>query len=111
MKEQTIDVNEFSNGKGHNSTSERLRSFIARIERMEAEKSELAQDIKEIYSEAKGVGFDTKIMKIIIRRRKLDADKRSETDSLVETYEAAIDGTQFDLFEKENVQNEEAKAR
>ena len=106
MKEQTIDVNEFLNGKGHNSTSERLRSFIARIERMEAEKSELAQDIKEIYSEAKGVGFDTKIMKIIIKRRKIDADKRSETDLLVETYEAAIDGTQFDLFEKENAPND-----
>ena len=106
MKEQTFDANEFSNGKGHNSTSERLRSFIARIERMEEEKSELAQDIKEIYSEAKAVGFDTKIMKIIIKRRKIDADKRSETDSLVETYEAAIDGTQFDLFEKENAPND-----
>ena len=106
MKEQTIDANEFSNGKGHNSTSERLRSFIARIERVEEEKSELAQDIKEIYSEAKAVGFDTKIMKIIIKRRKIDADKRSETDSLVETYEAAIDGTQFDLFEKENAPND-----
>ena len=68
----------------------RLKSFIERVERLEQEKSELADDIKDIYAEAKGVGFDTKTIRKIIRLRKMDSEKRREEDELLELYKAAI---------------------
>ena len=89
------------NGKSDNSGRERLRSFVSRIERMEEEKKAILDDIKEIYSEAKGVGFDTSVLKIIIRRRKEDAELRKERELLVELYEDAIEGRQLDLFKSQ----------
>lgn len=68
----------------------RLIAFLERIERLEEEKAALAEDIKEIYGEAKAVGFDAKIMRKLIRLRKMDAQKRNEEDELLETYKAAI---------------------
>lgn len=68
----------------------RLKAFIERVERLEQEKSELADDIKDIYAEAKGVGFDTKTIRKIIRLRKMDVEKRREEDELLELYKAAI---------------------
>ncbi len=68
----------------------RLKSFIERIERLEEEKAALAEDIKEVYAEAKGVGFDTKTMRKLIRIRKMDIEKRREEDELLELYKAAI---------------------
>jgi uncharacterized protein (UPF0335 family) len=67
-----------------------LRSLIERIERLEEEKKAIADDIKEIYAEGKGTGFDPKIMRIMIRRRKMDASDRAEQDALVDTYSAAL---------------------
>jgi uncharacterized protein (UPF0335 family) len=72
------------------STGKRLKSFIERIERLEEEKAALASDIKDVYGEAKAIGFDPKIMRKIIRLRKLDDNKRSEEEMLIETYKAAI---------------------
>lgn len=72
------------------STGKRLKSLIERIERLEEEKSALASDIKDVYGEAKAIGFDPKIMRKIIRLRKLDDNKRSEEEMLIETYKAAI---------------------
>lgn len=95
------------NGNADNSGRERLRSFVSRIERMEEEKKAIQDDIKEIYSEAKGVGFDTPILKIIIRRRKEDAELRKERELLVELYENAIEGRQLELFTKEKDENVE----
>ena len=69
---------------------ERLRLFIERIERLEEEKSALTEDIKEVYSEAKGTGFDVKIMRQIVRLRKLDTADRQEQEALLETYLAAL---------------------
>ncbi len=69
---------------------ERLRSFIERIERLEEEKKGLQDDIKDIYAEAKGVGFDTKIMRQVIRLRKMEKDDRQEQDALLELYKAAL---------------------
>ena len=69
---------------------ERLRSFIERIERLEEEKAALAADIREVYSEAKGVGFDTKIMRQVIKLRKMDKDEVQEQDALLETYLHAL---------------------
>lgn len=69
---------------------ERLKSFIERIERLEEEKAALSEDLKEVYGEAKAVGFDTKTMRKLVRLRKMDAEKRQEEDALLELYKAAI---------------------
>jgi uncharacterized protein (UPF0335 family) len=69
---------------------ERLKSFIERIERLEEEKTALAQDIREVYSEAKAVGFDTKIMRQIVRLRKMDSSDRQEQETLLEVYKQAL---------------------
>ena len=68
----------------------RLRSFIERIERLEAEKAELAEDIKEIYGEAKANGYDPKIMRKIVRMRKMDVEKRKEEEAMIEVYRNAV---------------------
>lgn len=68
----------------------RLKSFIERIERLEEEKAALAEDIKEVYAEAKGTGFDPKIMRKIIRIKNMDTDKRREEEELLELYKSAI---------------------
>ena len=69
---------------------DRLKSFIERIERLEEEKRVLAEDIKEVYAEAKGTGFDTKIIRQIIRIRKRDRDELDEEESLLEVYMRAL---------------------
>ena len=69
---------------------ERLRSFIERIERLEEEKAALAEDIREVYAEAKGNGFDVKTMRQIVRLRKLDSADRQEQEAILETYMAAL---------------------
>ena len=71
--------------------SERLKSFVERIERLEEEKVALTGDIKEVYSEAKGAGFDIKILRQIIRLRKMDANDRSEMEELIEVYKRALE--------------------
>ncbi|MDE2166479.1 MAG: DUF2312 domain-containing protein [Alphaproteobacteria bacterium] len=70
---------------------DRLRSFIERIERLEDERRALGEDIREVYSEAKGAGFDVKVMRQIVRIRKLDENERDEQEALLETYMAALD--------------------
>ena len=69
---------------------DQLRAFIERIERMEEEKKAIADDIKEIYAEAKGNGFDTKVLRQIVRIRKQDASERMEQEALLELYMAAL---------------------
>ena len=77
-------------GTSETATGARLRSFIERIERLEEEKKALADDIKEVYSEAKGQGFDTKTMRKIVSLRKKDPDDRAEEDALLDTYKSAL---------------------
>ena len=60
-----------------------LRSFIERIEKLEEEKKVIAEDIKEVYSEAKGTGFDAKIIRKIVSMRKMDREKRREEEMLI----------------------------
>jgi uncharacterized protein (UPF0335 family) len=69
---------------------ERLKSFIERIERLEEEKRTLAEDIKEVYAEVKGAGFDAKIVRQIIRIRKRDQDELDEEETLLDLYKRAI---------------------
>ena len=67
-----------------------LRAFIERIERLEEEKKTIADDIKEVFAEAKGTGFDTKAMRSIIRLRKQDQAERQEQESILDLYKAAL---------------------
>ncbi|MEC9152807.1 MAG: DUF2312 domain-containing protein [Pseudomonadota bacterium] len=71
-------------------TGERLKSLIERVERLEEEKAALAEDIREVYSEAKGSGFDVKIMRQIVRLRKMDTSDRQEQEAILDTYMAAL---------------------
>lgn len=70
--------------------SERLRAFVERIERLEEEKAALAADIREVYAEAKGTGFDTKTLRQVIRLRKLEANDRQEQEHLLDLYKQAL---------------------
>ena len=73
-----------------NATDDRLRLLIERIERLEEEKKGIADDIRDVYAEAKAVGYDAKIMRQIVRLRKMKPDDRSEQDMLLETYKNAL---------------------
>jgi uncharacterized protein (UPF0335 family) len=70
----------------------KLKSLVERIERLEEDKAAVANDLKEVYAEAKGEGFDTKILRKVVRLRKADAAKRSEEEALIELYITAIGG-------------------
>ena len=71
-------------------SSERLRSFIKRIEKLEEDKAAVSEDLKEVYSEVKGTGFDTKIIRKIIQLRKMEVEKRREADELLSLYLSAL---------------------
>jgi uncharacterized protein (UPF0335 family) len=72
------------------SSAARLKSFIERIERLEEEKAGIAADIKEVYAEAKGTGFETKVMRQIVRLRKMEAESRREQEELLDLYKRAL---------------------
>ena len=69
---------------------EQLKSFIERIERLEEEKRALSGDIKEVYAEARGTGFEPKIMRQIIKLRKMDKEEVDEEESLLDLYKRAL---------------------
>jgi uncharacterized protein (UPF0335 family) len=73
-----------------NVAADQLRLFIERIERLEEEKKGIADDIREIYSEAKANGYDTKTMRQVVRLRRLETHVRQEADALLETYRSAL---------------------
>ena len=84
-----------SSGAAHsdvlNATAQgQLKSVIDRIERLEVEKAEIAEQIKEIYAEAKGNGFDTKILRKVVRILKQDRAKRQEEDAILDLYLSAV---------------------
>ena len=92
---QTTDEQGSQSGEGEARDvggvgGERLRSFIDRIMRLEEEKANLSEDIKEVYGEAKGVGFEPKIIRKIIRIQKMDNEKRREEEDLLDLYMTAI---------------------
>ena len=72
----------------------RIRSFVERIEHLDAELQELNDSKKEVFSEAKAEGFDVKILKEIIKLRKQDKDERDERDSLLDLYMRAMEGSE-----------------
>lgn len=71
-------------------TDDRLRLLIERVERLEEEKKGISEDIKDVYGEAKATGYDTKIMKMVVKIRKQSRDDRAEEEALLETYLAAL---------------------
>ncbi|MEI6640400.1 MAG: DUF2312 domain-containing protein [Novosphingobium sp.] len=72
------------------SADDRLRLLIERIERLEEEKKGIGDDIKDVYAEAKAVGYDPKIMRQIVRLRKLKPDDRREMEAILDTYKNAL---------------------
>lgn len=74
---------------GNNSTNH-LRAFVERLERLGQEKADLQGDIREVYAEAKGTGFDTKALREIVRMRRVDDEKRREAAAVLDTYLNAL---------------------
>ncbi|WP_291208798.1 DUF2312 domain-containing protein [Hyphomonas sp.] len=72
------------------TTREKLRQTVAKIERLEEEKKEVAEQIKEVYGEAKAIGFDTKALRQVIRLRKIEKAERDEQEMILETYLIAL---------------------
>jgi uncharacterized protein (UPF0335 family) len=70
--------------------AEQLRSLVERIERLEEEKSALAGDVRDVFAQAKGTGFDVKVLRQILRLRKLNSADRAEQESLIEIYKRAL---------------------
>ena len=70
--------------------ADRLKSFVERVERLESEKQGLQEDIKEVFAEMKGAGFDTKAVRQIIRLRKMDKADRQEQEAILELYKEAV---------------------
>lgn len=75
---------------GSNVAADQLRLFIERVERLEEEKKGIADDVKDVYTEAKANGYDVKTMREMVKLRKLDTNVRQERDALLETYRNAL---------------------
>jgi uncharacterized protein (UPF0335 family) len=71
-------------------SAERLKSFVERIEKLEEERKAISDDVRDVYSEAKGVGYDVKTMRKIVSIRKLDAADRAEQEAILDTYKHAL---------------------
>jgi uncharacterized protein (UPF0335 family) len=70
--------------------ADRLKSFVERIEKLEEEKKAIGSDIRDVYSEAKGVGFDVKTMRQVVRLRKMDSAEREEQEQMLDVYKQAL---------------------
>ena len=73
-----------------NFAKDQIKSLVERVERLEEEKAALSNDLKEVYAEAKGQGFDTKIMRQVVRLRKMESHEREERDALLDLYMSAL---------------------
>lgn len=80
----------FELSKIDETTREKLRQTVAKIERLEEEKKEVAEQIKDVYAEAKAMGFDTKALRAVVRLRKIDKAERDEQEMVLETYLIAL---------------------
>ena len=74
----------------HRFAKDHLKAFVERVERLEEEKKTISDDIRDVYTEAKANGFDTKALRAIVRMRKEDADERREHEAVLETYMHAL---------------------
>lgn len=83
MSDETTDISQ-------TVSAGQLRAFVERIERLEEDKQAIADDIKDVFAEAKGTGFDTKALRTIIRERKKDAHERQEEEAILDLYKNAL---------------------
>jgi uncharacterized protein (UPF0335 family) len=74
----------------HRFAKDQLKAFIERVERLEEEKKALSDDIRDVYAEAKGNGYDVKALRAVVRLRKMDTDERKEQETILETYMHAL---------------------
>ena len=90
MADGTGPIEHSNKAKAGPVAADVLRKYIERIERLEEEKKTIADDIRDVYAEAKGNGFDVKALRTIVRLRKQDADERREQETILETYMHAL---------------------
>ena len=83
-------ADEITNETAQTVAAGQLRAFIERVERLEEEKKKISEDIKEVYAEMKGTGFDTKAVRTLIRLRKKDQAERQEEEAILDLYKAAL---------------------
>ncbi|MER9665523.1 DUF2312 domain-containing protein [Mesorhizobium sp. M0203] len=88
--EEMFSADETGESAAQTVAAGQLRAFVERIERLEEEKKTIADDIKEVFAEAKGTGFDTKAMRSIVRLRKKDQAERQEEEAILDLYKAAL---------------------
>lgn len=86
-----MDIEGLNDGVGSSGVArDRLKTFIERVERLEEEKKAITDDLKEIFAEAKGEGFDVKVLRMIIRIRKQDSNERAEQEAILDLYLHAL---------------------
>ena len=85
-----VDGDGAPKGGDYAVTADELRQLIERIERLEAEKADIAEQVKEVYAEAKGRGYDTKVMRKVIALRKREADDIAEEEAILDMYKEAL---------------------
>jgi uncharacterized protein (UPF0335 family) len=90
MSEPSIGHNSEAESPAARFSKDQLKAIIERIERMEEEKKTISDDIRDIYAEAKGGGYDVKALRTIVRMRKQDASERAEQETILETYMQAL---------------------
>ncbi len=81
---------EGANAAAHRFAKDQLKAFVERVERLEEEKKAIADDIRDVYAEAKGNGFDIKALRTVVRLRKQDVNERKEQEAILETYLHAL---------------------
>jgi uncharacterized protein (UPF0335 family) len=89
---EAVEASDMKEG-GHNignAAREQLKAFVTRVERLEEDKKSVMDDIKEVYSEAKANGYDTKIMRRVVALRKIERRERQEAEALLELYLSAL---------------------
>jgi uncharacterized protein (UPF0335 family) len=86
----TTDGKPMTDSPTHRVAKDQLKSIVERIERLEEEKKCIADDIKDVYAEAKGNGFDVKTLRVVVRLRKQDINERKEAEAILETYLHAL---------------------
>lgn len=89
MADRTIKLDEL-NPADTQAAGEELRSFVERIERLEEEKKTIADDVKDVYGEARGRGYDVKVLRKIVSLRKMDANERQEQEAILDLYMQAL---------------------
>jgi len=79
-----------SSDAAHRFAKDQLKAFIERVERLEEEKKALSDDIRDVYAEAKGIGYDVKALRTIVRLRKMEESERKEQETILDTYKVAL---------------------